>query len=29
MEQPAQGSGHGPELMELREHLDSALRRWV
>ena len=29
MEQPAQGSGHGPELMELREHLDSALRKWV
>ena len=29
MEQPAQGSGHSPELLELRECLDSALRRWV
>ena len=26
MEQPAQGSGHGPELLEFKEHLDNALR---
>ena len=25
MEQPAQHSGHGPELPELTEHLDKAL----
>ena len=25
MEQPAQGSGHGPELLELKGRLDSAL----
>lgn len=29
MEQPAQGSGHGPKLPELRERLDTALRHWV
>ena len=30
-EQTAQGSGHGTELLELREHLDSVLRYrvWV
>jgi len=28
MEQPAQGSGHGLKLLELRERLDSALRYW-
>ena len=26
MEQAAQGSGHGPELLEFKERLDSALR---
>jgi len=26
MERAAQGSGHGPELPEFKEHLDSALR---
>jgi len=29
MEQAAQGRGHGPELPELREHLDSTLRHWL
>ena len=29
MEQPAQGSGHGPELPELTEHLDNTFRHWV
>ena len=29
MEQTAQGSGHGPELLEFKEHLDSALRHRV
>ena len=29
MEQPAQGSGHGPELLESKECLDSALRHRV
>jgi len=28
MEQAAQGSGHSPDLLEFREHLDSALRHW-
>ena len=26
MEQPAQGSRHGPELPEVTEHLDNSLR---
>jgi len=26
MEQPAQGSGHGPEQLELREGLENALK---
>lgn len=31
MEQPAQGSGHSPELVELNEHLDTAFGHsiWV
>ena len=29
MEQAAQGSGHGPELLELREHWDIALSHRV
>jgi len=29
MEQAAQGSGHGPMLLEFKEHLDSALRHKV
>ena len=29
MEQAAQGSGHGPELPEFMEHLDTALRYGV
>jgi len=27
MEQAPQGSGHGLKLMELKKHLDNALRR--
>jgi len=29
MEQPAQGSARGPELLKLEDGLDSALRHWV
>ena len=29
MEQPAQGSGHGSELLELREHWDIGFEFWV
>ena len=29
MEQPAQGSGHSPELVEFKECLNNALRHWV
>ena len=29
MERAAQGTGHSPEVMEIKEHLDSALRHWV
>ena len=29
MEQPAQGSEHGPELLELREHLGNTLSQRV
>ena len=29
MERAAQGSGHSPELLELKECLDTALRQWV
>jgi len=29
MEQTAQSNGHGPELLEFRERLDSALRHRV
>ena len=24
-----QGSGHGPELLEFKEHLDMTLKHWV
>jgi len=29
MEQAAQGSGHGPEMLELKEHSGSAFRHRV
>jgi len=29
MEQAPQGSGHGPKLLESKEHLDRALRHMV
>ena len=29
MERAAQGSGHGPELPEFKEHLDTSLRHRV
>ena len=29
MEEAAQGSGHSPELLELREHWDTTLRHQV
>jgi len=29
MEQPAQGSARGPELLKLEDGLDNALRHWV
>jgi len=29
MQQAAQGSGHSPELLEIREHWDTALRHRV
>ena len=28
MERDTQGSGHGPELLEFKEHLDNILRYW-
>jgi len=29
MEQAAQGTGHGPKLLEFKEHLESSLRHRI